>query len=428
MNRKWIIIIGVVALLLVGGIILLLSEGEDGQTALEELIPGPFGGPSRSGEGGFLTESQVQKLMLSGDPAADYEVYRTYARYPHESRPLDAKMKDLLDPWQVAPVRLPIITNPVFATENSFKAYLEAKQKEGKSPEEIEAEIKETLKKGPAYQFAANRHTLTPGDELIVTLAVTSADDNQVSVNITEALIRGDENFGRLSLRSIDFNDRGVGADKTADDKIYTASWKLPSADKKYWGNLDLLVKARVEGINEDVTLHHHFYSSPVTPAVFTNQFSERLENGSLVIDQIVDVKVECRFTIQANLFNVEEDVPTHWVNVQKVLAPGKQTVSYLFFGKIFRDGGYEGKFRIQNLRGTCENLPFPARWLGDPSKMDQIVNAEPLKEPLLHYMPFTNLTFTTAAYTAANFSDQEWESEEKTTRLEYLKAAMSNQ
>lgn len=422
MNQKKLIIIGATALVLIIAIFYVLSGRDDGSDSLFPDLSSPFGGPSRSGEGGFLSESEIQKMVISGNPAGEYEAYRAYARYPHESRPLTKKMKDLLEPWKVGPVRLPIITNPDLATENSFKALMERMEKEGKSPEEIESALKDQLRRTPGYLFDANRHTLTYGDELIVSLTVTDPSDDRVAVEILEATIQGDRGFNPGSLGSIDFNDRGVGADSAADDKTYTASWKLPSTEKKYWGNLDIVVKAKVPGVNDPVTLHHHFYSSPISPATFSDQFSERLENGSLVIDQIIDVKMECRFQIQANLFSVELGEPTHWVTVNKILPPGRQTISYLFFGKIFRDGGYEGKFRIQDIRGTCENLPFPARWLGDPSKMDQIMNAEPTREPLMYYMPFTQATFVTQSYPLASFSEKEWDSEEKTRTLEELK------
>lgn len=423
MNRKLIHFIAAALVVLLGGILYLLLDLRDTDEGID-VGGSPFSGPEHSGEQGFLSEKQIEKLFLAGDPAAEYEAYKAYARYPHESRPLNARMKDLTEPWKVAFVRLPIVTDPALATENSFKAYLAEQKEAGKSPKQVQAELKTALKNSYGYQFEANRHTLTAGDELVVKLSVTSPAGDVVPVRIVDSQLKGDENFGTPALGSVDFNDEGSGADTRAEDRVYTAAWKLPGTDKKYWGNLELTVRAAVEGLKDEVVLRHHFYASPIVPAVFTGEFSERLENGSLVIDQVVDVKKECRFTIQANLYNVEEDVPTHWVTVQKVLSPGKQIVSFLFFGKIFRDGGHEGRFRMQNLRGTCDNLPFPVRYLGDPARVDQIVNAEPLKEPLLHYMPFTDLTFTTRnAYGAAVFSDQEWESDEKTSRLEALQS-----
>jgi hypothetical protein len=421
MNKKTAIIALGATIILAIFILFLLRDDGDETSIIDQL--NPFDEVSRSGEGGFLSESQLSKLILKADPQAEYEAYRAYARYPHESRPLSKKMTDLTQPWKIDPVRLPIITNPDYSTENSFKAYKEKMLKEGKTPEQIEAELKDALSRTPGYEFSANRHTLTQGDELIVTLAATDTSDEKLSITITEAIIKGDAVFDSPSLGSVHFNDEGTDQDKQAGDKTYTMSWKLPSADRKYWGNMDLVVKARVPGINDEVTLHHHFFASPIAPATFTNQFNERLEDGSLVIDHVVDVKMECRFQFQANLFSVTEDAPTHWATLNKVLSPGRHTISYLFFGKIFRDGGFEGKFRMQNIRATCENLPFPASWLGDPSKVDQILNVEPKKEPLLLYVPFSALSYTTQqSYSLTSFSDKEWESEEKNRHLEELK------
>ena len=46
------------------------------------------------------------------------------------------------------------------------------------------------------------------------------------------------------------------------------------------------------------------------------------------------------------------------------------------FFGKIFRDGGYSGRFELRDLRGTCQNMPFPPSWLNDPARLKDIEKA----------------------------------------------------
>ncbi|MCB1320033.1 MAG: hypothetical protein KDK34_07260, partial [Leptospiraceae bacterium] len=201
----------------------------------------------------------------------------------------------------------------------------------------------------------------------------------------------------------------------------YLFTWKAPSADKKYWGSLTLEVRARVPGIEDEVTLTQGFYSSPIAPARFTGNASERLEKGSLLIDVELDVERECRYSLHANLYSVIDDQPTHWASVDEILKPGRQVVSFKFFGKVFHDGGYEGKFQLRDLRGTCENLPFPASWIGDPTKIKAIEQAPPVDEPLLLYVPYTDFTYTTRSYRLSDFSEDEWSSDEKNRRLDRL-------
>ncbi len=210
-----------------------------------------------------------------------------------------------------------------------------------------------------------------------------------------------------------EFNDAGMSPDES-NDNIYTFSWKLPSQEKLYWGNLTLKVKVFVNELNQEVELEKTFYSSPIIIAEFVNQFIEKLDKGSLIITAYLDVKQECEYHIQANLFNVEEEEPTHWVYFKKVLKPGLNEIPLRFYGKIFHDKGVEGYFLLRDLRGYCENLPFPASWLGDPSKLDQIVNAPPKDEPLFYYIPYTDLTYKTQnRYRLSDFTKDDWNGEE---------------
>ena len=101
--------------------------------------------------------------------------------------------------------------------------------------------------------------------------------------------------------------------------------------------------------------------------------------------------------------------------------------VPFTFFGKIFRDGGYSGKFQMRDLRGTCENMPFPAKWLGDPTKLAQITNAPPLEEPPIMYIPYNDYRYTTRPYNADEFSASEYTSPEKAKRLQELEEAVKN-
>jgi hypothetical protein len=57
------------------------------------------------------------------------------------------------------------------------------------------------------------------------------------------------------------------------------------------------------------------------------------------------------------------------------------------------------------------------------------VVNAKPLEEPLLYYIPYTSLTYTTKReYGFKDFSRAEWSSPDKEARLRELEEAARNE
>jgi hypothetical protein len=424
MQKKWYLIAALLVLPLAVLLLLTFSRHSGGlpRSAYERIV-------TRGGGEGFVTPAELERLLnRDPSPRAALEAYRVYAQYPDFSRPLDKTMVDLIDPWKIQDEPLPIIADPALRSESAMKQRIEELRASGKSEDEIRSQLQKYYEGLPRYQFAANRHTLTPGDELVVTLRVFDPGGAKLEYAVTEAIIVGDPMMTRSVLGSPEYNDSGFSPDAVAGDGITTFSWKIPGDDKKYWGNLKMNVALRVRGARESVAVSHSFYGSPLVPAVFLPQFNERLENGSLVIDAFLDVKRECKFVLQANLHSARGE-PTHWATVNTVLEPGVHAVPFVFFGKIFHDMGVDGRFTLRDLRGTCENLPFPARWLNDPARMDAVVNAKPLEEPLLYYIPYTSLTYTTKReYSFKDFSRAEWSSPDKEARLRELEEAARNE
>jgi hypothetical protein len=416
MKFRQLIAIAAGAAILVGLLIYVLLPDEIGQ------VTGPDGEIDRAdriigrgGDEGFLSPRELDSLVSEGPSAkAMLEAYRLFARYPPDSRPLDRDMKDLTEPWKIGNLPLPILPDPRMRTEAALKAMLEEMVASGKSREEVIEELERRGKDAPRFVFELNKHTITADDSLVAKLAVTDADGVPVTAQILGAELVGDPVFGSKGLGSVDYTETGAGA--------YRFTWRAPSADRKYWGSLTLKVRALVPGVDGETDLVQSFYSSPIVPARFTGQFSERLENGSLYIDAVVEVLRECKFSLHANLYSLEDDEPTHWASADPILQPGRQLVSFPFYGKIFRDGGYQGRFELRDLRGTCENMPFPASWLGDPSKIQAIEKAPAKDEPVLLYIPYTDATYKTRAYRLEEFSDAEWQAAEKTQRLQRLR------
>ncbi|MEN3042421.1 MAG: hypothetical protein ABDH59_03855 [Fervidobacterium sp.] len=130
-----------------------------------------------------------------------------------------------------------------------------------------------------------------------------------------EAGIYSDPFLKRIRLATPEFNDAGIAPDEKKDG-VYTFSWKIPSDEKKYWGNLIIKVKVYIQDINREVEISEGFYSSPFVIAEFLDGFEEELKDGHLFISAYLKVNKECEYHIQANLFSIEFEEPTHWVTL----------------------------------------------------------------------------------------------------------------
>ena len=113
------------------------------------------------------------------------------------------------------------------------------------------------------------------------------------------------------------------------------------------------------------------------------------------------------------------------------IVDPSMKTVSFTFFGKIFRDYGDSGAFRLQDLQAQCKNLPYPAEWFIAPAAYQaewEAFQANPpaTQEPTRIYFEYDTHSFVTRSYPLSSFSDAEWQSPEKTRALQGLKQALA--
>jgi len=347
------------------------------------------------------------------DPSAKggIAVFQSYAQYPPESRPLDTSNWDLLHPWltENAPVSLvPVQTIRQF----------EALRSSGLEDEEIAQRV--TIPSNlPSYQFDINK-TILAGtqDQINAQLKVTSADGSTpLAAHVIKAELIGDDYFDSPALGGVPFS---------CDGSSCSFQWKAPSTDKKYWGSLELQVTLTVEGTDDEYVARQSFYSSPMVDGSFNGNFTEHLVNGSLVIEAGVDVQKRMVCFVSGNLYSVAKETPVQFVQRRMIVDPSMKSISFTFFGKIFRDYGYEGTFRLQDLQAQCENLPYPPEWFMDSLAHRAELQAfrethQPAPEPTRIYFAYSTDSYVTHSYAANEFSDAEWQSPEKTRKLEAL-------
>lgn len=342
-------------------------------------------------------------------------IYKDFTTYPPDSRPLTTSNWDLLHPWSTDTMPLPMLPRQVMLQMDALRA-------SGMSEEEVlrNVAIPSTL---PKYQFDMNKTILAgTNDQLKARLTVIPSQPSpSFRLQIADAQLVGDSDLGSPQLGRVPFSCESA--------TTCTFQWKAPSAQKLYWGVLELVVTATVEGIKDDFIVRQPFYSSPIVAGRFTGRFQERVDNGSLVIDAAVDVQKRMACFVSANLYSVDKAVPTHHAERRMIVDPSMRTISFTFFGKIFRDFGHEGTFRLQDLKAQCENLAYPPEWFLDSvshqAELQGFQSKAPvIKEPSRIYFESNNYTYTTRRYTSAAFSDREWQSPESTRKLEMLKKA----
>jgi hypothetical protein len=364
---------------------------------------------------GQAQPTSEQSPMTDASGKGGLAVFEDFAKYPPESRPLNSWNWDLLHPWLTESSSMSLV--PVQTLRQ-----LESIQDTSLSEEEISQRV--TMPSSlPRYQFDMNK-TIVAGtqDELKAQLTVTPQDDSNVPLrlHVTKAELIGDDYFDSPSLGSVPFSC------ETA-KPVCTFLWRAPSADKKYWGALELEVTLTVEGMEDEFVARASFYSSPMVAGSFTGNFREHLSNGSLMIDAGVNVQRRMVCFVSANLYSVDKEIPIQFAQRRLIVDPSMKAISFMFFGKIFRDHGDEGAFRLQDLKAQCENLSYPPEWFMDSLAHQAELQAfqanhQMTMEPTRIYFEYNTYSYVTRRYASNDFSDEEWKSPAKTRKLEAFK------
>lgn len=195
------------------------------------------------------------------------------------------------------------------------------------------------------------------------------------------------------------------------------------------WGDMELTVDF---ALPEEKTPHlhqlkTHFFSSPQAPAKFTGKFQERLDQGSLIVQAELQVRLAGNYRLEANLL-AADGTPVAHSRTDARLGGGTQWVEFLFFGKVLRDSRQPGPYKLTGLRGQQMNLPIqPEQLMLPPEQVEKILQSteqtEPIKRAIIPWIG----EYRTEAYQLNQFSDAEWDSDfkrERIAELERLAAA----
>jgi hypothetical protein len=342
-------------------------------------------------------------------------------KYPPESQPIDQTYWDLLHPWSVD-------TQPALLLSKDAVSLFVSLQKSGLSQEDAWSAVKAGLPPSlPTYQFELNKTVLAgTQDELHARLTISPAPGvgTVPGIHIVQAQMIGSDELGSPDLGAVPYSCGATGSG-------CTFTWRAQSADKRYWGSLHLQVTVAVDGFADAFTVSQGFFSSPMVAGKFTGVFQDRIDNGSLVIDAGVDVQKKMVCFVSANLYSADQSTPLQHAERRMLVNPTMKTVSFTFYGKIFRDYADQGAFRLQDLKAACENVPYPAEWFMDSwshwAEL-QAFNTKPQTniEPSKIYFEYNAYSHATSNYPLSAFSDSEWQSPEKTRLLATYQKAVA--
>ncbi|MBI3395047.1 MAG: hypothetical protein HY042_04360 [Spirochaetia bacterium] len=399
-EHKWKIVVGVLTALVLAAAFLLWAghRGGKGRLALELEDRLRAKNVEEAAAAGLrsLSLANMNRLIEQSEQATPRLMmaqYLLYYRYPADSRPLSKQMKDLLDPYSVAPVE--------------HAAIEAAGPKRGERSEYV-------------YSWSGPTYLVTGKTPAVAYLSVKDTRSGAaVPISVLSADVLSDARFGTIKIADASYSDDGAGNDKKADDKTYTFTWTPRPGQKSDWGEIALTVKFKTpDGKSFEVTTG--FNSTPDPPAVFTGEYRERLDQGSLYIGVEIDVRKPGKYIIEANLF--ADSDPMHWVYINRYLEAGKQFVDLPFFGLVFHDKDFSGgRLTLRELRGHRLNLPF------DPRRLDAMlergesvpVTTEPFQEWIT---PSMKTYTTTKSYSITDFSEKEYEGPDKENRLKLVR------
>jgi hypothetical protein len=293
--------------------------------------------------------------------------YRTWARYPPQSRPL-SENADVQTTY----------------TGSSRKQLFVRK---------------DGVKRGDVIVRVSQSTAFVTGDETISFEVTCEGEGRTLPCAITRAEAARQPN-GPSDPASAEvpvrFADDGQPPDAKAADATFAALLKPSStalAGKD--GRIGVAVTLRYQ--SDEGQVFFQFDYTAAEPARFTGKVTEALENGSLALDLEMEVTKPGRYVLAARVDDANGN-GFAYLDHNAELAAGTTKARFLVFGKLVKDQKAVAPFKLRDLSGFL---------LKENTSPDREV-LEPIPGPF----------YTTKAYKDADFADAEWQSDEKQRHL----------
>lgn len=188
------------------------------------------------------------------------------------------------------------------------------------------------------------------------------------------------------------FADDGVNGDEKAADSTFTALFK-PSATSLAGKDARIGVAVWLRYQGDDGQVFFQIDYTAAEPARFTGKVTEALENGSLALDLEMEVTKPGRYVLAARVDDANGN-GFAFLDHNAELAAGTAKARMIVFGKLVKDTHAVAPFKVRDLNGFL-------------LKEDTSPDREVIRD-------VKGVFFTTKAWADADFSNAEWQSEEK--------------
>lgn len=282
-------------------------------SSLDPLVIAVAEGAGGEGEAPAMTPDEARAHALERAERS-LALYKEAMVYPPWSRPADGTTRHVLEWNQPWPVGQP------FAAD----------------AEKRELRVDATLDK----LYAA------PGEALTATLRVSYLDDGQAAAP--------DELTG-----GVEWNEPGGGWQRAA-DVVFTRDGErylgrfVPSeiaALAKEPREAQLVADVRIGEFKKRLAMRFLYVAAP--PLVVHGVVGDRVVGGSLEVLLDVEVGHVAPTLVQAGLYDAAgKEAIAVFDDYVRPTATGRQTIAVRFFGKILRDRGIDGPYRLRALHG----------------------------------------------------------------------------
>jgi hypothetical protein len=247
-------------------------------------------------------------------------------------------------------------------------------------------------------QTSQSRVYMASGESAAFSLRAVDADGTTLPLVITRALAQGITYGGTRQTPqvSIPFVDDGTGADPVPNDGAF-AGVLAPAQTGLASFNGTIRTEVRYNVGGKSGVVQFDVIYTPELPAVWAGAPREAVEEGSLVFHLPLEVRMPGRYIINGRVDDARGQ-PVALLTFNDVLGPGPNDVRLTMFGKLLRDQSPPLPLTLRDVDGYLlkENT--------DPDRA---------LVPRLQ-----GKVLTASTHSPKNFSDAEWQSEERSRYL----------
>ena len=247
-------------------------------------------------------------------------------------------------------------------------------------------------------QTSQSRVFMAAGEAVAFSLRAIDGEGRVLPLAITRAVAQGITFKGarQAAQVALAFADDGRGADPVAGDGAYAAVLAPAQTGlAAFNGTIRTEVHYSVEG-RSGFVLFDVIYS-PEVPAVWSGQVREAVENGSLNFYLKAEIRQPGRYIVTGRVDDAKGH-PFALATFNDVLAAGPNEIRLTLFGKLMRDQEAALPLTLRDVDGHL---------LKENTDPDRALMAR-----------LEGKVYASKAYPLKNFSDAEWQSEERARYL----------